>query len=50
VLRRLFPHVTREVLDSDDADAWQTLLWSTGRTALPGHPRLTEWRWYGAPR
>lgn len=41
VLERLFPHVAR------DGDPWQTLLWATGRTALPGRPRLTDWRWYG---
>ncbi|MGW0811700.1 hypothetical protein ACWD00_00320 [Streptomyces viridiviolaceus] len=41
VLTKLFPHV---VIASD---AWETLLWATGRTALPGRPRLTEWRWYG---
>jgi hypothetical protein len=41
VLRQLFPHV------AVDGDAWEALLWATGRTALPGRPRLTEWRWYG---
>ncbi|MEV0384925.1 maleylpyruvate isomerase N-terminal domain-containing protein [Nonomuraea sp. NPDC050643] len=40
-LQRLFPHVAL------DGDAWETLLWATGRTALPDRPRLTEWRWYG---
>ncbi|MDR6978657.1 hypothetical protein J2X68_005383 [Streptomyces sp. 3330] len=44
VLARLFP----------DAPAgtgrWPTLLWATGRGELPGHARLTRWRWYGAPR
>ncbi|CAL9336973.1 hypothetical protein SUDANB6_00190 [Streptomyces sp. enrichment culture] len=44
VLDRLFPHVV------PGADAWQTLLWATGRTALPDRPRLTEWRWYGTRR
>ncbi|WP_128381136.1 GNAT family N-acetyltransferase [Streptomyces cavernae] len=39
VLTRLFPHVR------PGADPWQTLLWATGRTALPDRPRLTEWRW-----
>jgi hypothetical protein len=43
VLRRLFPHVS----PAPDASAWQVLLWATGRIALPGRPRLTEWRWYG---
>ncbi|MEU4235453.1 maleylpyruvate isomerase N-terminal domain-containing protein [Nonomuraea sp. NPDC026600] len=41
VLKRLFPHV------AIDCDVWETLLWATGRTALPDRPRLTEWRWYG---
>ncbi|MET9774948.1 DinB family protein [Streptomyces sp. NPDC006367] len=41
VLKRLFPHVPM------GPDAWETLLWATGRTALPDRPRLTEWRWYG---
>jgi hypothetical protein len=30
-------------------DAWQVLLWATGRTALPGHPPRTSWRWDGRP-
>ncbi|MBN6054602.1 maleylpyruvate isomerase N-terminal domain-containing protein [Nonomuraea sp. RK-328] len=42
VLKRLFPHV------AVDRDAWEVLLWATGRVALPGRPQLTEWRWYGA--
>ncbi|MCX4673210.1 hypothetical protein OG453_42380 [Streptomyces sp. NBC_01381] len=42
VLKRLFPHV---VIGSD---AWDTLLWATGRIDLPDRPRLTEWRWYNA--
>ncbi|MFI7704254.1 hypothetical protein [Nonomuraea sp. NPDC049480] len=41
VLKKLFPHVTI------DRDAWEVLLWATGRTTLPDRPRLTEWRWYG---
>lgn len=40
-LKKLFPHVV------SDFDVWKTLLWATGRTALPDRPRLTEWRWYG---
>ncbi|MEV8566287.1 hypothetical protein AB0436_12045 [Streptomyces sp. NPDC051322] len=43
VLARLFPDAP------DSADRWSTLLWATGRTELPGRPRLTTWRWYGAP-
>ncbi|WP_313046359.1 maleylpyruvate isomerase N-terminal domain-containing protein [Nonomuraea jabiensis] len=42
VLTRLFPHHA-----AVDGDAWEVLLWATGRTALPDRPRLTEWRWYG---
>lgn len=41
VLKRLFPHIAL------DSDAWETLLWATGRTTLPGRPQLTDWRWYG---
>jgi hypothetical protein len=43
VLARLFPDAPR------DTDPWATLLWATGRGDLPGHPRLTDWRWYAAP-
>ncbi|SCK23528.1 maleylpyruvate isomerase N-terminal domain-containing protein [Streptomyces sp. WMMB 322] len=42
-LARLFPDV-----QGLDAQPWQALLWATGRTALPGRPRRTSWRWYGA--
>ncbi|MFG6201531.1 hypothetical protein [Nonomuraea sp. JJY05] len=42
VLKRLFPHHA-----AVDGDAWEILLWATGRIALPDRPRLTEWRWYG---
>ncbi|WP_432844176.1 maleylpyruvate isomerase N-terminal domain-containing protein [Dactylosporangium sp. CA-092794] len=28
---------------------WETLLWATGRTALPGHSPRTSWRWDGRP-
>ncbi|MEU0393685.1 maleylpyruvate isomerase N-terminal domain-containing protein [Streptomyces sp. NPDC006208] len=41
ILKTLFPHV------AIDGDVWETLLWATGRIALPDRPRLTEWRWYG---
>ncbi|WP_214410378.1 maleylpyruvate isomerase N-terminal domain-containing protein [Sphaerisporangium fuscum] len=44
VLNRLFPDAPR------DTAPWPTLLWATGRAELPGRPRLTSWRWYGAPR
>ncbi|MGI5399449.1 hypothetical protein ACQEVG_08385 [Streptomyces sp. CA-135486] len=44
VLTRLFPDAP------EDTAPWPTLLWATGRAELPGHPRLTTWRWYGAPR
>ncbi|MEU1329834.1 maleylpyruvate isomerase N-terminal domain-containing protein [Streptomyces sp. NPDC005865] len=43
VLTRLFPDAPT------DPDPWPTLLWATGRGELPGHPRRTEWRWYGTP-
>jgi hypothetical protein len=43
VLARLFPDAP------GTTDPWPTLLWATGRAALPGHPRRTTWRWYGAP-
>lgn len=44
VLTRLFPDAPQAT------DPWPTLLWVTGRAELPGHPRVTSWRWYGAPR
>ncbi|MFE0420903.1 hypothetical protein [Streptomyces sp. NPDC058953] len=44
VLTRLFPDAPTTT------PPWPTLLWATGRAELPGHPRLTKWRWYGAPR
>jgi hypothetical protein len=47
VLGRLFPDAPDT---PDGTDPWATLLWATGRAELPGHPRLTTWRWYGAPR
>ncbi|MFD9000476.1 hypothetical protein ACFV0T_05740 [Streptomyces sp. NPDC059582] len=43
VLARLFPSAP------SDTDRWPTLLWATGRGEIPGHARLTRWRWYGAP-
>jgi hypothetical protein len=43
-LARLFPSAPT------GADPWATLLWSTGRGSLPGHPPLTEWTWDGSPR
>lgn len=45
VLTRMFPHHDR----ANPGDPWQELLWSTGRTELPGRPRLSSWRWRGAP-
>ncbi|MFJ6797353.1 maleylpyruvate isomerase N-terminal domain-containing protein [Streptomyces sp. NPDC091268] len=44
VLARLFPAAP------SSTDPWTTLLWATGRAELPGHPRLTTWRWDGVPR
>ena len=46
VLARMFPHV---VADLADLDPWTALLWTTGRIALPGRPRVAHWRWHGAP-
>ncbi|MFM9372293.1 hypothetical protein [Streptomyces sp. Da 82-17] len=43
-LARLFPDAPA------DTAPWPTLLWATGRTELPGHPRRTSWRWDGRPR
>ncbi|HEY9375308.1 GNAT family N-acetyltransferase [Streptomyces sp.] len=43
ILDRLFPHTPR----SDDA--WQDLLWATGRAERPGFGRLGAWRWYAEP-
>ncbi|MEV4229009.1 hypothetical protein AB0J81_18270 [Streptomyces bobili] len=43
VLSRLFPDAPT------GTPRWSTLLWATGRAELPGHPRLTSWRWHGAP-
>ncbi|WP_115944693.1 maleylpyruvate isomerase N-terminal domain-containing protein [Amycolatopsis thermalba] len=42
-LYRLFPWTPM------DTDPWPTLLWANGRTSLPGHPRLSKWRWHCAP-
>jgi hypothetical protein len=44
VLARLFPDAP------STTEPWPTLLWATGRGDLPDRPRLTTWRWYGAPR
>ncbi|MGB2571575.1 hypothetical protein ACPFP2_24445 [Micromonospora citrea] len=46
VLTRLFPEAAQELAG---VDPWTALRWSTGRIELPGRPRLTEWRWRGAP-
>ncbi|XIE81161.1 hypothetical protein AB6O49_31390 [Streptomyces sp. SBR177] len=43
-LARLFPEAPA------GTPPWPTLLWATGRTELPGHPRLTSWRWDGTVR
>jgi hypothetical protein len=43
-LRRLFPST------SADGEPWPTLLWATGRAALPGLPARTSWTWDGTPR
>lgn len=39
VLDRLFPDAPT------DTDPWPTLLWATGRGDIPGHARLSSWRW-----
>jgi hypothetical protein len=44
VLARLMPEI-----DPGD-DPWTTLLWATGRIALPGRPRRTDWGWDNSPR
>ncbi|MFD3776175.1 hypothetical protein [Streptomyces sp. NPDC058612] len=44
VLARLFPDAP------SSTEPWLTLLWATGRAELPGHPRLSTWRWDGTPR
>ncbi|MEI5033770.1 hypothetical protein RB201_16215 [Streptomyces sp. S1A(2023)] len=44
VLARLFPGAPSGHLPSD------TLLWCTGRAALPGLPRRAEWQWDGTVR
>ncbi|MFI1198252.1 maleylpyruvate isomerase N-terminal domain-containing protein [Streptomyces sp. NPDC020883] len=44
VLARLFPDVPA------GPAPWPTLLWATGRIALPGRPRRTDWRWDGTMR
>ncbi|MFB6814270.1 VOC family protein [Streptomyces sp. NPDC056347] len=43
VLARLFPDAPA------DTDRWAVLRWATGRAELPGHPRVTSWKWHGAP-
>ncbi|MFD9389682.1 maleylpyruvate isomerase N-terminal domain-containing protein [Streptomyces sp. NPDC060000] len=43
-LARLFPNAPA------GTGRWPTLLSATGRAELPGHARLTRWRWHGAPR
>lgn len=43
-LARLFPAAPT------GTPPWPTLLWATGRAELPGHPRVTEWRWDSSVR
>ncbi len=44
IVARLFPWTSIE------ASAWEALLWSNGRVALPGLERLDEnWYWWCAP-
>jgi hypothetical protein len=42
-LKRLFPWAPTDV------DPWLALKWANGRIELPGHGRLTSWRWHCAP-
>jgi uncharacterized protein (TIGR03083 family) len=42
-LSRLFPWAPKDV------DPWSGLKWANGRIELPGHGRLTKWRWHCAP-
>lgn len=44
VVERLFPAAPKGFTPSE------TLLWCTGRIALPGLPRQRAWQWYGAVR
>jgi hypothetical protein len=44
VLARLMPEI-----EIDEAGAWETLRWATGRTDLPGRPHRTRWRWHNEP-
>jgi hypothetical protein len=46
VLARMFPQAAADLAD---ADPWAALQWATGRTELPGHPQLQQWRWHAAP-
>ena len=43
-LDRLFPTAPT------GGEPWPTLLWATGRAALPDQPAQTSWRWDGSPR
>ncbi len=44
VLRRIFPWAP------EDEDAWATLRWASGRTALGARERLAaDWYWHCAP-
>ncbi|MGW7240784.1 GNAT family N-acetyltransferase [Streptomyces sp. NPDC054804] len=40
VLALLFPHV------QPGPTPWETLLWATGRSELPGRAPVTDWRWH----
>jgi hypothetical protein len=45
VLARLYPQAPTEFADTDP---WTSLLWTGGRTELPGHPP-SVWRAHAAP-
>jgi Glycosyltransferase family 87 len=46
VLVRMFPQAAADLAGTDP---WAALQWATGRSELPGHPRLQQWRWRAAP-
>ncbi|MDW5325715.1 maleylpyruvate isomerase N-terminal domain-containing protein [Plantactinospora sp. KLBMP9567] len=46
VLARMFPQVAAELAE---VDPWSALRWATGRTELPGRPRVRRWHWQAAP-
>lgn len=45
-LARLYPDTPEGLAGTD---SWEVLQWASGRSSLPGHPRLLQWGWHGAP-